>query len=133
LGFLIEVRRTAGAGVVVSPAVLRTSALTVSISMPPEWELSAALVNWAVNPGGARALVEGYRARAGAPPRLRIETFRGAATGLQNYVAGQVHLALNASGEEEQRDTERTVRHLLTHLPSRATYEQLLNATLAET
>jgi hypothetical protein len=39
--------------------------------LPPAWELSAALVNWAVNPGGgvnaagARALVDGYRARAG--------------------------------------------------------------------
>jgi thiamine kinase-like enzyme len=42
--------------------------------LPPEWELSAALASWAVNPNGginaagARALVEGYRERAGGCP-----------------------------------------------------------------
>jgi Ser/Thr protein kinase RdoA (MazF antagonist) len=101
---------------------------------PPEWELSAALANWAVNPGGgvnaagARALVAGYRARAGVLPPLHLDTFRGAATALQNYVAGQLHLALNANGADDQRYADRNVRHLLTHLPSRATYEQLLDA-----
>jgi len=103
--------------------------------LPPEWELAAALANWAVNPGGgvnaagARALVDGYRAQAGALPRLDLDTFRGTATGLLNYVAGQVDLALNASGAEERRYTDRNVRHLLTHLPSRTTYEQVLDAT----
>lgn len=107
--------------------------------LPPEWELSTTLANWAVNPGGgvnaagARALVDGYRARAGALPPLRLDTFRGAATGLQNYVAGQVQLALHASGAEEQRYADRNVRHLLTHLKSRATYEQVLDAALAGT
>lgn len=43
--------------------------------LPPEWELCAALAGRAVNPGGgvnaagARALVAGYRARAGGCPR----------------------------------------------------------------
>lgn len=107
--------------------------------LPPEWELAAALVNWAVNPGGgvnaagARALVEGYRARAGAQPRLRLDTFRGAATGLLNYVAGQVDLALNAGTAEDRRYADRNVRHLLTHLPSRQTYEQVLDAAVAGT
>lgn len=102
--------------------------------LPPEWELSAALAAWAVNPGGgvnaagARALVDGYRARAGSPPRLSLDTFRGAATGLQNYVAGQVELALDASSEEDQRYADRNVWHLLAHLPSRATYERILDA-----
>ena len=47
--------------------------------LPPAWELSAALVNWAVNPGGgvnaagARALVDGYRARAGSLPPLSLD------------------------------------------------------------
>lgn len=99
--------------------------------LPPEWELAAALANWAINPGGgvnaagARALVDGY----GAAPELSLDSFRGAATGLLNYVASQVHLALNASGADEQRYADRNVRHLLTHLPSRATYEQVLHAT----
>lgn len=102
--------------------------------LPPEWELSAALVNWSVNPGGgvnaagAHALVDGYRARAGALPRLCLDTFRGAAIGLLNYVAGQVDLALTVDTVEDRRYTDRDVRHLITHLPSRATYEQVLDA-----
>jgi aminoglycoside phosphotransferase (APT) family kinase protein len=102
--------------------------------LPPAWELSSALVNWAVNPGGgvnsagARALLDGYRARAGSVPPLSLATFRGTATALQNYVAGQIDLALNASREEDVRFTDRNVRHLLTHLPSRATFEKVLEA-----
>jgi Ser/Thr protein kinase RdoA (MazF antagonist) len=107
--------------------------------LPPEWELCAALASWTVDPGGgvnaagARALVAGYRARAGALPPLHLDTFRGAATGLLNYVAGQVDVALDAHGPDEQRYTDRDVRHLLTHLPSADTYRQVLDAALAET
>jgi len=101
--------------------------------LPPAWELSYALTNWAVTPGGgvnvagARALVEGYRARAGGRPVLNPATFRGVATGLQNYVAGQIDMALNVSGDEDARYADRNVRHLLTHLPTRATFEHLLD------
>jgi aminoglycoside phosphotransferase (APT) family kinase protein len=104
--------------------------------LPPAWELCAALVNWAVNPGGginaagARALVEGYRARAGALPPLGLDTFRGTAIARQNYVSGQLDLALHAHGEEDARYADRNVRHLLTHLPSRATFERVLEAAL---
>jgi hypothetical protein len=52
---------------------------------------------------------------------------------LLNYVAGQVDLALNAHGPDEQRYTDRDVRHLLTHLPSAATYQQVLDTVLADT
>jgi Ser/Thr protein kinase RdoA (MazF antagonist) len=104
--------------------------------LPPAWELSAALVNWTVNPGGginaaaARALVEGYRTRAGSLPPLSLDTFRGMAIALQNYVAGQIEVALAARGEEDTRYADRNVRHLLTHLPSRATLERVLAAAL---
>ena len=104
--------------------------------LPPEWELSAALASWAVNPNGginaagARALLEGYQKRAGSLPALSIETFRGAATGLQNYVAGQVGWALNTTSEHDQRYADRSVRHLLTHLPSVETYGRVLDAAL---
>jgi aminoglycoside phosphotransferase (APT) family kinase protein len=104
--------------------------------LPPEWELSASLASWAVNPNGginaagARALLDGYQRRAGSLPALSVETFRGAATGLQNYVAGQVDWALNATSEHDQRYADRSVRHLLTHLPSVETYEQVLDAAL---
>jgi len=104
--------------------------------LPPEWELAAALAGWAVDPGGGvnaagvRALVDGYRARAGALPPLCLDTFRGAAIGLLNYVAGQVDLALHADTADGRRHTDRGVRHLLTHLPSLKTYERLLAAAI---
>jgi hypothetical protein len=104
--------------------------------LPPEWELSAALASWAVNPSGginaagARALLEGYRKRAGSLPSLSLETFRGAATGLQNYVAGQVGWALSTTSKHDQRYADRSVRHLLTHLPSVETYGRVLDAAL---
>jgi aminoglycoside phosphotransferase (APT) family kinase protein len=107
--------------------------------LPPAWELSTALANWVVNPNGginaagARALVEGYRAQAGSLPALSLDSFRGAATGLQNYVVGQVTLALNAPGEDDKRCADRSVRHLLTHLPSVRTYERVFDTALAWT
>lgn len=105
--------------------------------LPPEWELSAALASWAVNPNGginaagARAMLDGYRRQAGSLPALSLDTFRGAATGLQNYVAGQVSWALDSAGTDDGRYADRSVRHLLTHLPSAATYERVLEAALA--
>ena len=105
--------------------------------LPAEWELSSALVSWSVNPNGginvagARALLEGYRQRAGSVPMLTLDTFRGAAIGLQNYVAGQVDRALDAAGTDDERYADRNVRHLLTHLPSAETYERVLDAALA--
>ncbi|MBL7253691.1 phosphotransferase [Paractinoplanes lichenicola] len=97
--------------------------------LPPEWELAAALANWAVDPNGgvneagARALLEGY----GSTRPLTLADFRGTAIGLQNYVAGQVELALEATGDEDARFADRNVRHLLTHLPSRAALEELVS------
>jgi hypothetical protein len=64
---------------------------------------------------------------------VTLDTFRGAATGLQNYVAGQVTLALTPPGKDGKRYADRSVRHLLTHLPSRRTYERVLDAALART
>ena len=107
--------------------------------LPPEWELSSALASWAVNPNaginaaGARAILEGYRRQAGSTPELSLDTFRGAATGLQNYVAGQVSWALDAAGTDDRRYADRSVRHLLTHLPSCESYERVLDAALALT
>jgi hypothetical protein len=102
--------------------------------LPPAWELCATLVAWAVEPGGdvnargARALTDGYRERAGSLPALSLDSFRGTATALQNYVSGQIDVALNARSEEDVRYADRNMRHLLTHLPTRATYEKVLEA-----
>lgn len=100
---------------------------------PPSWELGNALMDWTVEPGGgvntagARAMVEGYRATAGTLPELDMTMFRGAVTGLANYVFGQVEHAMAATGED-RRLADRGVRHLLTHLPTLATLEELLTA-----
>ncbi|GAA4674817.1 phosphotransferase [Phytohabitans rumicis] len=101
---------------------------------PPQWELGDALMHWTVDPSGgvnavgARALVEGYRETAGAVPALDLGMFRGAVTSLANYVSGQVNHALDAKEDEDRRYAARSVRHLLTHLPTRSTLERLLDA-----
>lgn len=101
---------------------------------PPAWELGEALMSWAVDPGGgvnaagARAMADGYRSVAGGLPPLDLATFGGAVTGLLNYVSGEVHRAMQASGGEERRHADRSVRHLLAHLPSRDALERLLDA-----
>jgi Ser/Thr protein kinase RdoA (MazF antagonist) len=106
---------------------------------PPAWELANALMDWAANPSGginaagARALAAGYRDVAGSLPALDLAAFRGAVNSLANYVSGQIHVALDAKTDEDRRYADRNMRHLLTHLPTRATLERLLDATAAVT
>jgi Ser/Thr protein kinase RdoA (MazF antagonist) len=101
---------------------------------PPGWELCNALADWAIDPGGgingagARALVRGYRSVADSLPPLDIATFRGAATSIVNYLDGLVNWALHTEDPDDQHHANRTVAHLLAHLPSRAAYERLLDA-----
>jgi len=101
---------------------------------PPAWELANALMDWAANPdgginaAGARALAAGYRNVAGSLPPLELASFRGAVNSLANYVSGQIHVALDAKTDEDRRYADRNMRHLLTHLPTRATLERLLDA-----
>lgn len=101
---------------------------------PPSWELGNALMDWTVEPGGgvnvagARAMVEGYRATAGTLPVLDMSMFRGAVTGLANYVFGLVEYAVDAGDDEDRRFAERGVRHVLAHLPTLTTLERLLDA-----
>ncbi|MFC6015223.1 hypothetical protein ACFP2T_03315 [Plantactinospora solaniradicis] len=86
-----------------------------------------------MNRAGARALVDGYRARAGALPPLDLTMFRGAVNSLANYVFGQVRTALDTHEREDRRYADRSVRHLLSHLPTRAILEQLLSVAVATT
>lgn len=105
---------------------------------PPAWELANALLDWTVDPAGrinvtgARALVAGYQDRAGRLPALELASFRGALTSLANYVFDQVQAASARDAAdpkpEDRRYAERSVRHVLSRLPTRATLEQLLNA-----
>ena len=104
---------------------------------PPAWELACALMDWTTAPGtgevntaGAAALVDGYLATAGALPDLDLGSFRGAVTGLANYVHGQVDHALAVRDAEDRRYADRSVAHLLAHLPTRSLLERLLDATV---
>lgn len=100
---------------------------------PPEWELGEALMHWAVDPSGAVnvagavAMVEGYRAAAGGLPPIGPGMFRGGVTALANYLYGEVGSALTAT-DDDRVVADRSVRHLLSHLPERATLEELLGA-----
>jgi Ser/Thr protein kinase RdoA (MazF antagonist) len=104
---------------------------------PPSWELGDALTHWTINPNGgvntagARALLDGYRAVAGTLPPLGMGMFAGAVTSLANYVAGQLDHALTARDEEIRRYQDRSVRHLLAHLPTRAALERLLDEAVS--
>jgi hypothetical protein len=99
-------------------------------------ELAGALADWAVDPSGdvnvagVRAMVEGYRSVAGSLPPMDIASFRGHATGIMNYLDGLIYAATESSDVDERGHADRSVRHLLAHLSSRATYEQLLDAAL---
>lgn len=100
---------------------------------PPAWELSEGLAQWTVRAGqivntvAARAMVDGYRQVAGDVPDLGLASFSGAATALVNYVSGQVEWALYTPAGEDRHFADRSVRHLLANLPSRATYERILS------
>jgi hypothetical protein len=97
--------------------------------LPPAWELCQALMTWAVDPvgrisaAGARALAVGYGSAVDLSPGM----FRGAVVALANYVFGQVQLALH----ERSAFHDRNVRHLLAHLPTPSTLEQLLEVSSA--
>jgi Ser/Thr protein kinase RdoA (MazF antagonist) len=104
---------------------------------PPSWELAAALADWAVdsngdvNVAGVRAMVAGYRSLAGSPPPMDIAAFRGHATGIMNYLDGLAYAAMEAADVDDRVHASRSVRHLLAHLPSRDTYERMLEITHA--
>lgn len=104
---------------------------------PPSWELAGALADWAVDPtggvnaAGVLALVRGYQSEAGSLPSMDIAAFRGHAIGLVNYLDGLIYEATECPNMDDRDHADRSVRHLLAHLPSRATYELLLDTALA--
>lgn len=69
--------------------------------MVPEWELASALLQWCFYSGenveGGRALLEGYRARAGHVPALTLGSFNVSVTG---WLTWTLHRAWEASGDE---------------------------------
>lgn len=101
---------------------------------PTGWELCDALVHWTNDPNGginraaALAMVDGYRTVTGTLPPIGIDSFHGAAISLVNYLNGLIGDALNEPAEERRALANRSVHHLLTHMPTRSTFEQILEA-----
>lgn len=83
----------------------------------PEWELAYVLNHWAingpVNPGVARAVVAGYRDRAGTVPSLDLSSFWVTITAQLNWTYNQFCTARDAIGEEERAYVEGELRGLI--------------------
>lgn len=85
--------------------------------MTAEWELAAALLQWTVYSGlnaeGGRALIDGYRSRAGAVPELSLGSFTSAITGWLTWVLHRAHGAIAPPSEETADFEERSLRDTL--------------------
>ncbi|MEQ4209317.1 hypothetical protein ABN028_30910 [Actinopolymorpha sp. B17G11] len=96
----------------------------------PEWELAYVLVHWTVsgpaNPGTARALVAGYRDRAGAVPPLDLSSFWLTITAHLNWTYDQFCTARGAIGDEKRAYVEAEVQQLIADQLTVTKIEQLL-------
>ena len=81
--------------------------------MVPEWELASALLQWCFYSGqnveAGRALLDGYRSRAGDVPTLTLGSFNVAVTG---WLTWTLHRAWEASGDEPPEKGEYAARAL---------------------
>lgn len=81
--------------------------------MVPEWELASALLQWCFYSGpnveAGRALLDGYRERAGMVPALTLGSFNVAITG---WLTWTLHRAWEASGDEPPEKGEFAARAL---------------------
>lgn len=82
-----------------------------------EWELAGVLLQWSVYSGlnteGTRALVDGYRSRAGTVPKLSLGSFTSAITGWLTWVLHRAHGAIAPPSEETADFEERSLRDTL--------------------
>ncbi|MEQ7124152.1 hypothetical protein ABN034_06470 [Actinopolymorpha sp. B11F2] len=96
----------------------------------PEWELAYVLVHWTVygqaNPGTARALVAGYRDRAGAVPPLNLSSFWLTITAHLNWTYDQFCTARSAIGDEKRAYVEGELQQLIADQLTVTKIEQLL-------
>nr|WP_238345280.1 phosphotransferase [Actinopolymorpha cephalotaxi] len=96
----------------------------------PEWELAYVLTHWAIygpaSPGAARALVAGYRDRAGSVPTLDLSSFWLTITAHLNWTYNQFCTARTSVGDEQRAYVEGEVRDLIENPFSVTKIEQLL-------
>ena len=85
--------------------------------MVPEWELATMLTQWALYGGlnveAARALLEGYRERAGHAPALTLGCFNVAVTGWLNWAYNQCCELVSPHDAEKAAFSERALRESL--------------------
>ncbi|GAA2759361.1 phosphotransferase [Actinopolymorpha rutila] len=83
----------------------------------PEWELAYVLTHWAIhgpaNPGAARAVIAGYRERAGTAPSLDPSSFWLTITAHLNWTYNQFCSARDAIGDDQRSYAEGELRHLI--------------------
>jgi hypothetical protein len=103
--------------------------------MVPAWELGYALGHWAlygrVNPLAGRALLEGYRDRAGSLPALELESFTLGIGGYINWTYNAFCEALLAEGGEKTAFAELSIREVLDRPLTVDKIEQLLSSVQA--
>jgi hypothetical protein len=100
--------------------------------MVPAWELGYVLIHWAlygrVNPSAARAVLDGYRDRAGVLPALELESFTLGIGGYINWTYNAFCEALLAEGTEKTAFAEMSVREVLDDPLTVEKLQQLLDS-----
>lgn len=101
-------------------------------AMVPAWELASTLVHWSilgakhVNRVAARALVDGYRSRAGSVPTLDLSAFSVAISGYLNWTHAQICGAIESPSAEEHEFAKSESKTLMADPLSVATLEQFV-------
>ena len=98
-----------------------------------DWELAKVLYQWtlesAVNIEAARALLDGYRGRAGGPaPALQLDSFTAAITGWLNWLYNQACEVIDPETSEKAEFSELALRAVLDDPLTVARLEGLLVA-----
>lgn len=97
----------------------------------PEWELAYVLAHWTIhgpaNPGTARALVAGYRDRAGAVPSLDLSSFWLTISAHLNWTYDQFCTARSTIGAEKRAYVETELQQLIADPLTVTRIEQLLD------
>jgi hypothetical protein len=98
-----------------------------------DWELATMLYHWAIESGpsvdAARALLDGYRERAGGDgPVLRLDSFTAAISGWLNWLHNQACEVIDPSSPEKAEYSSLALREVLQEPLTVATLTSLLES-----
>ena len=103
-------------------------------AIPPRWDFGATLAPWSegvdgtVNDAAARAVVAGYAAEFELPAPLDLGIFSAHVCAGLSWLASRIRIALDEADGEQRELADQAVPWLLSHQPSRATFEAVLDA-----